>query len=222
MRRHGLLLVTLFHLVGCSSTDSAGQSNKVDDPREDDAAGGSDGGGLDSGLDGSGEEFSWWRLDADLVVVEGELSVEGSRFSAALLDDAGIQVCVVDAAPGDVTPFLVMPDELVLAWWEVGGLQWTGDCPEGWNPSELPDAFHIGVGLMHPEITAVIDAMPEVGEGGGESLNAAYAQFPGVDAVYVFGAVGPAEAWDGAGAPASVAPLADGTWELRGAYGFPL
>lgn len=223
MRRRILCCVVLMSLAACSAGDdhalAADQAEESDGDSESDAGGGA----FDSGVsDDAGGGFSWWRLDADLEIVGGVLTPDASTLQAALLDDTGAELCVLAGVPGSAPPFLTLPDELLVAWWSLEAIGWSGDCIDELGPAMLPVTFSLGVGAMHPEIVAVLDGMPEASGDATEALNGAFAQFGDGETIYVFGAVGPAAAWAGEGDPSEEAPLADGVWELRGAYGFPL
>ena len=217
----GVVAVSL--LVACSSGMDKAQgvddADAEDDAWDEDAGGGS----FDTGATDDAEPgFSWWRLDADIVIAGGDVDPAESTLNASLLDASGVELCVLEGAQEVVTPSLTLPDELIVAWWTLGGIAWSGDCAEPGGTELLPDTLSLGVGSLHPEIVAVLDSMPEATGGAAGALNGAYAQFRDGETIYVFGAVGPAGAWAGEGAVAESAPLVDGTWELRGAYGFPL
>jgi hypothetical protein len=225
MRRRHLCAVVLLLTVGCSSADKADDAGAEQDEADDeasDAGGGAD--GWDSGMVEDGAEgYTWWRLDADLQVAGGDLAADGVVLRAGLLDAVGSELCTVEGIPAEATPFFTMPDELIFTWWALSGITWDGgDCASDSDLSLLPVSLSFGVGALHPEIVAVLDGMPEAAAGASGGLNGAYAQLAEGGTIYVFGAVGPGEAWAGGGEPATQAPLADGTWELRGAYGFPL
>ena len=225
MRRRYFCVVVSSFLAGCSASGLSESDTVATDVERDEPSdqGGGNGGELDSGVsDGAADVFAWWRLDADLSIDGGDLTPAGSALQAAMLDPSGVELCVIQGVAGTVTPVLTLPDELLVAWWSLEDIEWSGGCVEELEDAVLPAAFSVGVGVLHPEIVAVLDGMPEATGAVMDSLNGAYAQFDDGGTIYVFGAVGPSEAWAGAGGAAEDAPLMDGTWELRGAYGFPL
>lgn len=220
MRRRSYVFVVSLALYACGDTAKRQQQEMADRP---DGMGADDGGGsvdLDSGLSGDGfDGFMWWRLDADLVLADGDIQTDESEFRAALLDSSGAEACSAAAILNEATSIPTVPDEALVTWWSFADVTWADGCADD---AGLPLSLSLGVGGLHPEIVAVLDSMPEASVGAGTALNGAYAQLEGSDSLYVFGAVGLAPAWAGDGEAAASAPLADGMWELRGAYGFPL
>lgn len=215
-----LLLMTM--TTGCASYELSRDDRVQGAGSDGDASSGSDGGGFDSAVGSLDDRYSWWRLDADLHLDEGTVTAEDSSLMVGVLDDTGVELCSMVGSVGTAASSLVLPDEVLLTWWVLDGIVWSGNCVPGPAVERLPAALSIGVGFMHPEIEAVLDGMPELVAGAGAGLNGGYAQLPGDDTVYVFGAVGPVSAWSGGGEPATEVPLEDGVWQVRGAYGFPL
>lgn len=224
MRRRTPFIVVLPLLAACSSGAKGLDMAGADTAEQDEASdGGAGGGNWDSGGAEDAEEgAAFWRLDADLQITAGDLAVDGTGLQATLLDDTGVELCTLAGTPAEVTPFLTLPDELLITWWSVSAVSWQGDCAQDPGGSMLPDSLALGVGELHPEIVAVLDGMPEADDGAGGALNGAYAQLAEGGTLYVFGAVGPSTAWLGEGEAATTAPISDGVWELRGAYSFPL
>jgi hypothetical protein len=166
---------------------------------------------------------AWWRLDADLDLVDGLLSRERSQFTVAILDADGLILCEEDVRVASTDTVVARPEPELLTWWLVRFGEGTRTCAGIYDVSRLPTEIELGVGDLHPELQAVaglVDGMPEAGA---STLNAAYARVDGaVDDVWVYGFAGDDEAWLGVSGPATVAPLTDGAWTLRGIYSFPL
>lgn len=207
-----IALVALF-ATGCSgmASDDAGQ--EADDG---DASGG-DTGAADGSID-TGAEPEWWRLEADLELVDGLPVAESSvlRLSVLLGTD-----CVDEVVPMSVVAVEELPHETIYTWWELA-LPEDGWVCLGVDEGPRPGPLLVGIGAMHPEVQAVLGSMTDVQGDAAESLNGAYAQLPGSDQLLVFGAAGPADAWTGDGVASTGAPLADGTWWVRTAYSFPM
>lgn len=220
MRRRLHVFVVILSLAACSDTSKRQQDQRAEGSN---GAGADDGGGgvdLDSGLSSDAfDGYLWWRLDADLMLADGDVEAGESELRAALLDASGAEACSAVATPSEVSSVPTLPNEALVTWWSLSDLVWADDCA---IDAGLPLSLSLGVGGLHPEIVAVLDGMPEASGDAGATLNGAYAQLPGGDSIYVFGAAGLGPAWSGEGEVAATAPLSDGTWELRGAYGFPL
>ncbi|NOY25908.1 MAG: hypothetical protein GXP62_08560, partial [Oligoflexia bacterium] len=132
------------------------------------------------------------------------------------------ETCSETVALAELTDLETPPSDMVLTWWELSWDSTDLACfLEGEGAGDQP--FRLGVGLMHPEMVAVLDVVDEVSTtAAAGSLNAAYLQLNGDDRLLVYGVAGPAAAYAGYGKPADQAPLADGTWLIRGAYSLPL
>lgn len=202
--------------AGCSEASMAEKSS-ASGADADDATGGS----IET-VD-TGVEPMWWRLDADLEVSAGQLSASGSEGTIQVLGDDGSVLCSEQRRVASTDTIPIEPDPLIFTWWE---LEWgggAGDCDGVADLSELPATIHVGVGEMHPELEAIAGHVRGLPEAGAGTLNGAYARVDDANPdVWVFGFAGDADAWLGTDGPATVSPLSDGMWSLRGAYSFPL
>ncbi len=221
MTRAALWLALL--VAGCSSGLESSRKAEQGDTGFGSAGGAEEDGGADSGAtDALGESASWWRLDADLVLVGGDVVASSSPLTATLLSSEREVVCEMTATAERFTPVRPLPDALLVTWWSVEALGWSGECVDRDLGEAVPVALHLGLGTLHPEIEAVLGTVALASDGAADSLNGAYASFEGSDTIYVFGAGGPVEAWAGDAEPATVEPLVDGVWSVRGAYSFPV
>ena len=142
--------------------------------------------------------------------------------SVVVLDDTGAELCSLSAPLSSAEPEADPPQEWIITWWQVSVDAWEGDC-DVWDTGELiPREMVVGIGRLHPEIAAVVGRMSDYTGSSPLSLNGSYARFADAETLLVFGAAGLAQAWQGEGEAAEAAPLPDGLWLVRGAYGFPI
>lgn len=217
------LWLALF-LAGCSSGDRADLAGATADTANDAGAGGGDEeSSWDSGLEEDDAAVpAWWRLDAEVVVSGGDVDAAASRLEVTLVGEDEASTCTVSGTAGRYTPVRPLPDELLVTWWSVESIAWSGECADLGYADALPSEIELGIGALHPEIEAVLGTVALAEAGSEATLNSAYATIDGSDTIYVFGAAGLSEAWTGAGEPATSEPLADGTWSVRAAYAFLL
>ena len=165
----------------------------------------------------------WWRLSASLEVVAGQLAAGESELEVTVLERNGTEVCSELFLVESTNTEVFQPDPSLIVWWSIGRGAGAGQCAAFQDLSALPETFFLGVGDLHPELEAVAGQVPMVPEEGPGTLNGAFASVdPDVDDLWVFGFAGDELAWSGRSGPATVAPLADGTWTIVGVYGFPL
>ena len=166
---------------------------------------------------------AWWRLDAGLSISAGQLSTAESGLTVHVLDDAGEVICSEEFRLVDTDTMEDRPDPMILTWWLLVRGEGTGTCSDVVDLSSLPAELYVGVGEMHPELEAVAGQVEDWLEAPTGHLNGAYARVdPNVDDIWVYGFAGDVNAWAGMDGPATVAPLSDGLWTLRGVYSFPL
>jgi hypothetical protein len=171
----------------------------------------------------TGSKPDWWRLSASLEVVAGQLAAASSELEVTLLDRNGTEVCSELFLVTSTNTEVFQPEASLIVWWSIERGEGAGQCATHHDLNTLPETFFLGVGALHPELEAVAGQVPAVPEGGPATLNGAYASVDSdVDDVWVFGFAGDEDAWGGRAGPATVAPLADGTWTIVGVYGFPL
>jgi len=215
MRPH-IVCVVAIAALGCSAASK--DAALLDTATESDAGG--TGGEVDTG---ESAEPTWWRLDADLLVSAGQLSRDGSQLTVSILDPDGLVLCEEEVRLASTDTIVTRPEPELLTWWAVELGEGTRTCAATYDVSVLPRDIQLGVGEMHPELQAVaglVDGMPDTGV---VTLNAAYARVDSdIDDVWVYGFAGDDGAWLGVSGPATVAPLTDGMWTLRGIYSFPL
>ena len=172
---------------------------------------------------GAGAEPVWWRLDADLDIMAGQLSRDSSQLTIAVLDADGVPLCEEEVRVAATATIASRPEPELLTWWSVELGEGTRACAGTYDLNELPRELQLGVGPIHPELQAVAGLVDFLPSEGIETLNGAYARVdPDVDDVWVYGFAGDDDAWLGSSGPAVVAPLRDGLWTLRGVYSFPL
>ena len=165
----------------------------------------------------------WWRLSASLEVVAGQLAAVDSELEVTVLDRNGTDLCSELFLVESTNTEVFQPDPSLIVWWSIERGAGAGQCAADQDLSTLPETFFLGVGALHPELEAVAGQVPMVPEEGPGTLNGAFASVdPDVDGLWVFGFAGDESAWSGRSGPATVAPLADGTWTIIGVYGFPL
>ena len=166
---------------------------------------------------------TWWRLHAKLQVSAGLLTHLGSALTVEILDQDGGVLCTEDRRVDAVDNISDRPDPTVLTWWNVSVGESTGGCDAVSLPNPLPASVFLGIGDVHPEIEAVAGWVESLPPAGTATLNGAYAQIDeSQDDIWVYGLGGDAAAWSGTAGPASVTPIHDGLWTLRGIYSFPL
>jgi len=204
-------------LVGCGADTSLDKAFDTGGS----VASDSEGGEFDSGVSVTP---TWWRLDAELMVSAGQLSASSSELVVWVLGADGEVLCQEPMRIAETDTEPSRPDPSILTWWAIERGDSTGTCPQRYDLTGIPESFHLGVGEMHPELEAVAgqvsDDLPDTGV---LTLNGAYARVDdSVDDTWVFGFAGDAAAWSGTSGPATVAPLSDGLWSLKGVYGFPL
>jgi len=202
--------------TGCSA---AGKDMAfLDSGMEADA--GSSGGGQDT------EEYAeptWWRLDSELLVSAGQLSRTESQLIVSVLDFEGLVLCTEEVRVAETDTIPVRPESELLTWWSITLGDGTRTCAGIFDVATLPDSIEVGVGQMHPELKAVSSLVSDLPDTGVDTLNGAYARLDSdADDIWVYGYAGDAAAWLGTAGPATVAPLADGRWTLRGVYSFPI
>ncbi len=202
--------------VGCynsADADDAAEASIDDSSNSSPLAGGSS---SETDLD-----EIWWRLSADIELLDGDPIAVESTLYVTLQDGDGAALCEVEAAL-TTSDTEEVPDPLLLTWWTLSPDDWTGTCIDGGEdvtpitPPEL-DPVQIGFGELHSEIRAVLESS----DAGGavETLNGAYASIDGAEIV-VYGVAGTAGAYAGEEGPADVTPLADGTWSVAALYAF--
>lgn len=196
----------------------------VGDGAESGASDGGDDGSVDDTASDAGTDEdmgTYWSLDADLLIEGGLVDAERSTIYLGRRR-SGEQTCVDEVVPASVVAIEELPHETVLTWWEI---TWGVDallCFEGGKGGASQPVL-LGVGLMHPEIEAVVDSVEDVSDPqAAQALNGAYVQLAGDERLLVYGAAGPDLAWVGKGKPATSAPLSDGLWLVRTAYSLPL
>lgn len=168
---------------------------------------------LDTGE--SGDEPIWWSLGSALVLEKGVPSV-GSELTITPLTEAGEPLCetpdalVVTAVTEEISPY-----KEILTWWRL-----TLDAPDtpcGGVALPVGDSLLLGVGEMHPDISAAIESIDDLNDS--LPLNGAYASLD-EEAVFVFGVAGQERAFAGKGEVAESVPLADGRWRVEPVYWF--
>ncbi len=166
---------------------------------------------------------TWWRLHADLQVSAGLLTHLGSALTVEILDQDGGLLCSEDRRVDAVDNISLRPDPAVLTWWNISVGESTGGCDAVDLLTALPASVFLGVGDVHPEIEAVAGWVDTLPPSGTATLNGVYARMDeSQDDIWVYGLGGDAEAWAGTSGPATVTPIHDGLWTLRGIYSFPL
>ncbi len=201
---------------GCSASNDL--AAKADSGTSGDEEVGTD--GQDSG---AVRQPAWWLVNATLRVAAGQLSASGSELGIAILDSEGEPICEELFRVTSTSTEATQPEPTILTWWSIERGEGTGECGALLDLEALPLVIQLGVGEMHPEMTAVAGQVSTLPETGTATLNAAYAKTDNsVEDTWVFGFAGDAEAWNGTSGPATIAPLTDGIWTIQGVYGFPL
>lgn len=205
--------------LGCSANNNFG-------PNGNDVEGG-DAGQSDTGDNMGGNdlgESTHWRLSAEIRVSGG---VPIAAESALVVDLVEVDADGLESGCGavaDVATLLdagALPDDRwLLTWWQVTPSTWGGDC----NPDQLAvfdiGQFGLGVGLLHPELAAVLGTMESADPGAEHSLSGAYASFDAGESILAYGAAGLPAAFAGESEAPSSAPLDDGLWRLEPLYSF--
>lgn len=160
-------------------------------------------------------EPAWWSLGSRLSLEKGTPQVK-STLSIVPLNDEGEPLCE-DPAPFTITEVTeeAAPYTEVLVWWRLG-LEAPDTLCDGIS-APIGDSIYLGVGEMHPDISAAIEIIDGLDDA--LPLNGAYASLDG-SAVYVFGVAGQDSAYAGEGEVAESAPLADGGWRVEPVYWF--
>lgn len=179
--------------------------------------------GPDTGDDGedTGDLTRSWLLEADLALVDGAPDPASSVLRLSRRVEGTVD-CVDAVGLTLVEAVAPVPHDSVLAWWSV---DWDGGALSCFAADSGPGAGHalIGIGVMHPEVEALLGRLEQVtADGAAASLNAAYATLDGDERLLVYGAAGTEQAYAGQGVAASQEPLADGTWLVRAVYPFAL
>jgi hypothetical protein len=142
----------------------------------------------------------------------------GGRLTLVSLDESESVRCSAEAEIERLT-LLTNPEPEVYAWWLVVAGNWTGSCADLGVPVPV-STLQLGIGVLHPELRAVLGSVEAAAAGSERTLNGAYARFDAASPVYAFGLAGPAGAFGGVGDAAVEPPLAAGTWQVEPAYSF--
>ena len=227
MHRRLTLALALAALGGCSpASDSDFDDREAAVPESDNGA------DTDGDEDGSDDAVTYWSLDGDLVMAQGELDLELSALtvmahdaSGAPLEDAAPCTLLIDQAlegppRGDQAPPLV-------AWWTLTLVD-AGEQPCGWTipraeallDQEL-DAIALGIGDVSPVLSGPMAAAgldPDLQVYG---LTALIPTGRG-DSEAAFGLTGTAAQFAGVEGRVSSPPLPDGAYSLRTLVLLPL
>jgi hypothetical protein len=180
--------------------------------------------GVEDTGDGGGSAGGgrYWTLRVQGAVSGGELDPASVVLTAQVVREDGTEVCV-STAPVEAMEAVsgVLPDPLLLAWWEITPGEWSGTCQnEAQRP--LQETFFWGLGAPYEEVVAAAAGNPEVSELALPHLNTAYARFPWSEVIYAYGVVGDAAAFAGEAELLTQLPLRDGTWSTVPIYSFVL
>jgi hypothetical protein len=168
-------------------------------------------------------EATLWSLDATLAIADGQIEPQHSSFTITFWGE-GEALCSAAVEPdidGDGTPDTNMigqtdfadPTVEMLGQWS---LSFTGndDCTDSVPPNIL-----LGIGNLDDQlIPSVISAGL-----GPDTLNGLYIQQGASDpTLYVFGAIGTQDQYDGLSGPLTDAPIPDGDYIAQTLYLLPL
>lgn len=162
---------------------------------------------------------AWWWLHASLSIAKGELVPGTSEIQVELRDESQAFICMETFQIAEATP-LKSPSDSILTWWTLVPGTGDGGCIEKSATMPLPEQFQLGVGDMHPEISAVLGSVSQVEDGAESILNAAYVSFDDPETVYVYGVAGLEASYSGEGSLQLETPLSDGAWVVLGVYAF--
>jgi hypothetical protein len=217
MRVQSILLLSFLTTMLCGACDSKGMT--AEDASSDDTA------TIDESDDHSDDtangdtaifvEPVWWRLSAGLTLRDGVPVTEESSLTLELLGGEDEQLCLQELTLQSVEA-LKPEHESILAWWRVTPTAVETLC--GIYDTPLLESLRIGVGQMHPDILAAIEAIPTIDADA--PLNAAFAALSDDSQIYVYGVAGTVEAYEGGGEVATKAPLDDGLWSIKPVYRF--
>ncbi len=217
--RSPLMTAGLAFLASALLGACGGNASK-DDELSDTGSMGADGGGDDGGGEGTNLDPADWLLRLSFSVEDGELDLSNARVAVTVRAEDGTELCTVSGAPDDMVLLEDEPVEGLLEWWSLTPpSEWGGDCTAEDIP--LNDAVVIGVGELHYQAEALVEALGEASEGADETLNGAYVSFDGGDSLLVLGAAGLPAAYAAESGPDLEAPLDDGTWLLVPVYALP-
>ena len=204
---------TLFHwatlvVVGCGGESIREDASMDTAPDIFNGTGGADD---SASVEENSSQGAWWRMHASLVIEKGNLSLADSFFDVEVLDEGRNSLCTGYGPVSEAIREKETPHETIQYWWSVELEGWTGTCKEMGRDESLPVSFQLGMGVMHPEILAVLDKLDEVESGAEQLLYSAFASFDSGGSVFVFGAAGTEQ--DFAGEPGKVEKT-----ELSGNY----
>ncbi len=207
-RAHPAVLFALA-LAGCAA------GNALDAPGSGYAPYGGDSGvvtGTPTGTTSPANVPELFALAGALEVVGEQVDVYASAVTLDYRNGAGDTVC------SGVRPILSAtaevnddPDLPLYGWWTLSFD--ASPCGE-----EEPAALNVGIGAWD----AQLDGPAAAQNLDGSALYALYARRGATDPVWVFGATGTAEQFNGYAGPVTGPPLPDGRYELRTLYLLPL
>lgn len=177
----------------------------------------------DTGLDTSDTlliEADTWSIDANLILIDGGIDAEGSSFTATFWGEE-TELCTTNLTidnngDGAADTGTVIQDDLTAGL--IG--QWSLHFQQDDFCSDLfPTNIVLGVGELDSQL---IPSVVSAGLGP-DTLNGLYIQQQLSDpALYVFGAVGTQEQFDGFAGPLTDAPIPDGDYIAQTLYLLPL
>lgn len=210
MLRHPTILVLFAAAaVGCSADGYQKLASARDSGTTTTAAGTPSGTGSTTPTTNVPTHF---ELSGDVEVQNELIDPAASVIDIDYRNADGDSVCTDIARPiTAATPVVNNDADLPLyGWWSID-LEPSASCPYG------PDNLLLGIGAWDPQLDAAAAAQNLVGT----DLYALYARLNISDPVWVFGASGTSEQFNGTTPPVTSAPLPDGTYQLRSLFLLP-
>jgi len=162
---------------------------------------------------------AWWWLHANLSISKGEIILEESSLQVELQDEFQNFICIETFPIAEIVPEK-SPSEVIYSWWSLVPGTGAGGCAEKVKTMPLPARLQLGVGDMHPEISAVLGSVSQLSDGAESIVNGAYVSFDDPETLYVYGVAGLEAAFNGEGSLQEEAPLSDGDYTVLGVYAF--
>jgi hypothetical protein len=150
------------------------------------------------------------------VLIDGLPDVGASTHDVTLLDEDldVIENCsVADAAVEPPIAPEDSPDPVIFTWWAT-------KVPDVCDRA-LGTEVRMGLGAYDARLTPYLLGISGIADGAESSLNAAYVSQDGKQ-IWVFGVVGPPEAFQGAASPAEDASFMDGGWKIVPVFDLPM
>lgn len=195
--------------VGCSmgkGMKDSGLSDSLDDtfPQDEDTSDTSDAWG----------DPVWLSLQATLPILKGELTMEKTSLSWAVLDKSESAICVASSTPEQARAQR-RPVEGIYIAWNFTLSPYDSDC--GRIKNQLPLAYGLGIGELHPDLAATLGAAGY--EGLQTSVYGVYLS-PESDwkTIWAFGIAGTADDFKGGQTTVSEPPLPDGDYTVESIY----